>query len=259
LSKLGSVSADYLWRTAASPAVMSLRARAWQLLGLLPGARVLDIGCGPGTATLGLASLVGSFGEVIGIDADMEMVRSAATAAHVAGLASWAKYQQGDATRLPFPSGTFDACYCERVLQHLDADQATAAVAEAARVTRSGGAICLVDSDWASFSVETSEPELERRLQPLQLARFANPLSGRTLGRMLRAQGLGFVVTEPIAIPLSAPGALDLLARTVQNARESEALNEAELARWHAAAAARLAEPGFAGHLTMVIAVGRRL
>jgi ubiquinone/menaquinone biosynthesis C-methylase UbiE len=34
----------------------------------LPGARVLDIGCGPGTATLGLASLVGMFGAVIGVD-----------------------------------------------------------------------------------------------------------------------------------------------------------------------------------------------
>jgi SAM-dependent methyltransferase len=259
MSKIGPVGEDYLRRAAASPGVMAVRARAWQLLGLLPGARVLDIGCGPGTATLGLASLVGLFGSVIGVDSDLEMVRSADAAARAAGIAGWARHQQGDATALPFPSGAFDACYCERVLQHLDPEQAVAAVAEAARVTRCGGAICFVDSDWASFSVETGETELERRLQALHLARFRNPFSGRTLGRLLRAQGLGFVVTEPVAVPLTAAGALELLSGTAQDAGESGALSEAELARWHAAAAARLAEPDFAGHLTMVIAAGRRL
>jgi SAM-dependent methyltransferase len=259
MSKIGTVGEEYLWRAAASPAVLAVRARAWQLLGLLPGARVLDIGCGPGTATLGLASLVGMFGAVTGVDSDPEMVRSADAAARAAGIAGWAKHQQGDATALPFPSGTFDACYCERVLQHLDPEQAVAAVAEAARVTRSGGAICFVDSDWASFSVDSAEPELERRLQALHLARFRNPLSGRTLGRLLRTQGLGFVVTEPVAVPLSAAAALELLSGAAQHGKESEALSEAELARWRAAAAVRLTEPDFAGHLTMVIAVGRRL
>jgi SAM-dependent methyltransferase len=196
---------------------------------------------------------------VIGVDSDPEMVRSADAAARAAGIAGWAKHQQGDATALPFPSGAFDACYCERVLQHLDPEQAAAAVAEAARVTRNGGAICFVDSDWASFSVDTVEAELERRLHALHLARFHNPFSGRTLGRLLRAQGLGFVVTEPVAVPLSAAGALELLSGAAQDAEESEALNEVELARWRAAAAVRLAEPDFAGHLTMVIAVGRRI
>jgi SAM-dependent methyltransferase len=259
MSKIGTVGEGYLWRAATSPAVMAVRARAWQLLGMLPGARMLDIGCGPGTATLGLASLVGMFGTVIGVDSDPEMVRSADAAARAAGIAGWAKHQQGDATALPFPSGAFDACYCERVLQHLDPEQAAAAVAEAARVTRNGGAICFVDSDWASFSVGTVEAELERRLHALHLARFHNPFSGRTLGRLLRAQGLGFVVTEPVAVPLSAAGALELLSGAAQDAEESEALNEVELARWRAAAAVRLAEPDFAGHLTMVIAVGRRI
>jgi SAM-dependent methyltransferase len=259
MSKIGPVGGDYLWRAAASPAVIAVRARAWQLLGLLPGARVLDIGCGPGTATLGLASLVGMFGAVVGVDSDLEMVKAADAAARAAGIAGWARHQQGDATALPFPSSAFDACYCERVLQHLDPEQAASAVADAARVTRSGGAICFVDSDWASFSVDTGEPQLERRLQALHLARFRNPFSGRTLGRLLRAQGLGFVVAEPVAVPLAAAGALELLAGTAQHAKDSKLLTDSELARWKAAAAVRLAEPGFAGHLTMMIAVGRRL
>jgi hypothetical protein len=66
-------------------------------------------------------------------------------------------------------------------------------------------------------------------------------------------------VTEPIAVPLTAAGALELLARTAQRAVEQEQLSDAELTRWRAAAAVRLAEPDYAAHLTMVIAVGRRL
>jgi ubiquinone/menaquinone biosynthesis C-methylase UbiE len=259
MRKIEHVGADYLWRAATSPAVMAVRARAWQLLGLLPGARVLDIGCGPGTATVGLAARVGMFGSVIGIDSDPEMVKSADATVRAAGVAGWTRHQEGNATHLPFPPATFDACYCERVLQHLAADQAVRAVAEAARVTRPGGAICFVDSDWASFSVETGEDALERKLHMLHLRQFHNPYSGRTLGHLLRAQGLGFVLTEPVAVPLTAAGALELLSRTAQKAVEAKQLTRAELARWRAAAAVRLAEPDNAGHLTMVIAVGRRL
>jgi ubiquinone/menaquinone biosynthesis C-methylase UbiE len=259
VSKIKHVGADYLWRAATSPAVMAVRARAWQLLGLLPGARVLDIGCGPGTATLGLAARVGMFGAVIGIDSDPEMVKNADATARAAGVAGWTRHQEGNATDLPFPSVSFDACYCERVLQHLAPDQAARVVAEAARVTRPGGAICFVDSDWASFSVATGEDKLERKLQALHLEQFHNPYAGRALGHLMRAQGLGFVVAEPVAVPLTAAGALELLSRTAQKAVEAKQLSNAELARWRAAAAVRLAESDNAGHLTMVIAVGRRL
>lgn len=259
MSKIAHVGEDYLWRAAASPGVMAVRARAWQYLGLLPGARVLDIGCGPGTATFGLAARVGMFGSVVGVDSDGDMMKSADAMARTAGIAGWTRHQKADATALPFPVASFDACYCERVLQHLEPEQAVHAVAEAARVTRPSGVICFVDSDWASFSVETGETELERKLHALHLGQFHNPFSGRTLGRLLRAQGLGFVVTEPIAVPLTAAAALELLSRTAQKAADARKINEKELARWRAAAATRLAEPDWAGHLTMVIAVGRRL
>ena len=144
-------------------------------------------------------------------------------------------------------------------MQHLTPAQGAQTVAEAVRVTRPGGAICFVDSDWASFSVEAGEDKLERKLHALHLEQFHNPYAGRTLGHLLRAQGLGFVVTEPVAVPLTAAGALELLSRTAQKAREARQLSEGELARWRAAAAVRLADGTYAGHLTMVIAVGRRL
>ena len=56
-----SVLRSHRWRTAENSA-------GYLLPRLAPGARVLDVGCGPGTITADLAARVPS-GEVVGIDA----------------------------------------------------------------------------------------------------------------------------------------------------------------------------------------------
>jgi ubiquinone/menaquinone biosynthesis C-methylase UbiE len=259
MSTITEVGAAYLWQTAATQAVAALRVRAWALLGLLPGARVLDIGCGPGTTLAGLASLVGPYGRIAGVDHDAAMVRQATEVAARLGLAGIARIEQADATALPFPAAGFDACYCERVLQHLPPEQGRAAVADAARVLRPGGAAVFVDSDWPSFSVDSGEDALERRLQAAHLARFRNPFAARGLARTMRACGFGFVHAEPFAVPLSAPGITALLAGAEADALAAGAITEEERVRWQHALAARAAEPGPAGHLTMIIALGRRV
>jgi SAM-dependent methyltransferase len=259
VSMVTKVGAAYLWQAASSPAMIALRGRAWSLLGLGPGMRVLDIGCGPGTTIFGLASLVGPLGLVAGVDHDPEMVRQAEAVALRLGVCSWARHQVADATALPFPAGVFDACYSERLLQHLDPARVAVAAAEAVRVLRPGGAAVFVDTDWASFSVDAGENELERRLQGHHLARFRNPFAARELGRTLRAAGLGFVFTEPFAVPLSAGSVADLLAGAEQDAADCGALTAMERTRWKAALAVLRGTHGVAGHLTMVIAAGRRL
>ena len=134
-------------------------------------------------------------------------------------------------------------------------------MAEAVRVTRPGGAICFVDSDWASFSVEAGEDKLERKLHALHLEQFHNPYAGRTLGHLLRAQGLGFVVTEPVAVPLTAAGALELLSRTAPEGPRSQAAERRRAGTLAGGGGRSAGRAGLAdaGHLTMVIAVGRRL
>ena len=55
--------------------MMAARARAeegdlWTQAGIVPGARVADVGCGPGAMLVTLAEVVGPTGHVIGVDAD---------------------------------------------------------------------------------------------------------------------------------------------------------------------------------------------
>jgi ubiquinone/menaquinone biosynthesis C-methylase UbiE len=72
------------------------------------GNTVLDIATGPGEPALTIAALVGSEGEVLGIDPAPEMVDAARRATDHLGFRN-AQFEVASADRLPFPADTFDA------------------------------------------------------------------------------------------------------------------------------------------------------
>ena len=109
---------------------------ASHLLPLLePGMKVLDLGCGPGTITVGLAAAA-SPGEVHGIDMEESQIVLARAAAE-AGNHTNASFQVGDALELPFEDGYFDVVHAHAVLMHIP--DTRAALAEAQRVLKPGG------------------------------------------------------------------------------------------------------------------------
>jgi ubiquinone/menaquinone biosynthesis C-methylase UbiE len=77
------------------------------------GRRILDVGTGTGRAAIALAKR-GAI--VTGVDASAEMLQVAGRRAREAGAV--VTFQQGDAHRLDFPDGSFDAVVCLRVLMH---------------------------------------------------------------------------------------------------------------------------------------------
>jgi SAM-dependent methyltransferase len=107
-----------------------------KMLEVSPGDRLIDVGCGPGNYTRGLAEAAGD-GLVVGIDASEAMVAAAAKRGGGASLA----YVRGDASALPFVDGQFDGACCVGVI-HLIEDP-MAALDEIVRVLSPGGRLTI--------------------------------------------------------------------------------------------------------------------
>jgi SAM-dependent methyltransferase len=113
-------------------------------LGVRPGDRLLDLGCGFGRHAFEAARRGAS---VVALDAGPEevaQVRGTLGAMVEAGeLAADhpATAVQGDALALPFPDGTFDRVIASEVLEHIPDD--VAAMTELARVLRPGGTMAV--------------------------------------------------------------------------------------------------------------------
>lgn len=95
-----------------------------------PQARVLDVGCGDGRHILAAAERE-CF--AVGLDYDHEELRKARQRLGRRTIDLIA----GDAMRLPFRDGAFDAVICTETLEHLPDD--VGAISEIARVLRAGG------------------------------------------------------------------------------------------------------------------------
>ena len=121
---------------------------------LQPGMDLLDLGCGPGSITLGLAQAVWP-GEVTGLDQNPEQVELARRAAADARTFN-ARFVTGDALDLPFPDSSLDAVHCHGFLMHSPSikEQLT----EIVRVLKPGGILASRDMDVpASFIAPTHE------------------------------------------------------------------------------------------------------
>jgi SAM-dependent methyltransferase len=108
-----------------------------------PGNRILDVGCGEGQAEVSIGRLQVSQLRLFGVDLVPSKVAIALreTRSHNQRVSVAA----GDACRLPFRSGAFDATFCVAVLQYV-AD-VSLAIAEIARVTAAGRRIVIVEPD----------------------------------------------------------------------------------------------------------------
>lgn len=129
-------------------------------LQILPGHRILDVGCGPGDDARAMAEQVRPGGEVVGVDRDEEMIEQARLRS--AGVDQPVSFVLADVYALPFEAASFDGCRADRLLQHLDEPER--AMAEFFRVLRPGGRCVVADSDWGTLTVTSSFPTLTRTI-----------------------------------------------------------------------------------------------
>ena len=176
-----SVLRSHRWRTAENSA-------GYLLPHLRSGQSLLDIGCGPGTITLGLAQLVAP-GQAVGVDRAGQPLISAKAGAIEQGVDTVA-FTVGDVYQLDFPDDSFDVVHAHQLLQHLT--DPVAALREMRRVCRPGGLVAARDADYAAMTWYPADPRLTSWLSLYHQVAYNNgaePDAGRRLLGWAHAAG----------------------------------------------------------------------
>ncbi|MEW2519913.1 demethylmenaquinone methyltransferase [Actinacidiphila alni] len=162
-----SLGQTRLWRRAVA-----------QALDVTPGERVLDLGAGTGTSSL---PFVAAGASVVPCDFSLGMLREGKKRRPELPLTA------GDATRLPFADGVFDAVTISFALRNVQ--DTAAALREMRRVARPGGRLVICEFSHPTFRpFRTVYTEyLMRALPPVATAVSSSPDAYVYLAESIRA------------------------------------------------------------------------
>jgi ubiquinone/menaquinone biosynthesis C-methylase UbiE len=154
---------------------------------LEPDFSVLDVGCGSGTITIGLAETARA---VVGVDLDEGFAdaRSYAAEHHLENV----ELQVGDVYALEFPTDHFDACLCHSMLETLD--RPLDGLVEIKRVLKPGGVVGIACVEYGGLILAGPGSELLERFYAIRerlwlLENVADPYRGRQLRGLLERAG----------------------------------------------------------------------
>ena len=192
---------DYaLERTPEEYERLRVQARTWEAatgrlldqVGLAPGARCLDAGCGPGETMRVMAQRVGPGGRVLGLDSDASVGAAALAMLHGSGHRQCDFHAHDLAAGEAIPGAPFDLVYARLLLFHLP--ERVAVLARLWDAVAPGGHLVVQDYDLRAVSVLpaiASADELVRVIIGAFTAAGCDVHVGTRLPRLFVHAGIG--------------------------------------------------------------------
>jgi SAM-dependent methyltransferase len=233
--------------TEALPMATELRAYSYDLLGLTPGARVVDVGCGTGRAVAELRERAAS---AVGVDPNEQMITLARR--------RWpeADFRLGTAERLPFVDGELDAYRADK-LYHVLPDP-HAALGEARRVLRPGGRIVLIGQDWDGFMIDSDDAALTRTIVHARADLVRDPRAARAYRNLLLDGGFTDVTVEVRTAIFTDATTLPVITALVDAVRAHQAITGEQADTWLADQTQRARAGRLFFAIPLVVAAARR-
>jgi SAM-dependent methyltransferase len=214
-----------------------LEADLWEQAGIVEGATVADVGCGPAATSVVLAEIVGPRGRVIGVERDESALAAARVVVEHSGAGN-VELRRAAADATGLEPGSVDVVVMRHVLAHNAATEQQI-VDHLATLARPGGSVYLVDIDATAsraLGLDADLADLQDRYVEFHARRGNDLQVGLRLGRLLSAAGLEVTTHAGRYSVLEAPSGLRPPMWAARDAMLADGVvSEADIARWAAA------------------------
>ncbi len=168
---------------------------AWRRAGFRAGKTIVDLGCGPGWATVDLAGIVGPKGRAIGLDRSRRFLDAAEARARALELSN-TEFHEVDLDTQPLPVKNADGVWTRWVYSFVREPRAV--LAKAAAALKPGGVMVMLEYvDYRTWRLSPRRPEFEQFVQEVMASWIENggePDIAMVLPHWL--EELGFEVRE---------------------------------------------------------------
>lgn len=233
----------------------------WEDAGIVPGARVADVGCGPGAVLVEIAKIVGDSGVAVGVEPGQAPRQAAREELDALGFHD-VEVREGTGEATGLEPGAWDCVMMRHVLTHTGA-AADRIIAHLATLLAPGGHVYLVDTDLDASRTSPPDPDMQEQFD--RYADFHRFLGndariGTRLGSMLRAAGLE--VVEHQGSYRNIPAELLVMGGPLVSAQgamlDSGILKPDEVQPWEEARQRFVSQPDAEAWVAGFIAVGRK-